>query len=108
MRRREGGPAPGTETARDPKAVEGIGRSSNRIGKPGCAIPIAGRIERMRRTTVTLRIGAFGKRTRRITRTCDVRRTKAAYAANRPNRGSAADAGRPTARTIAPGATAAA
>src|SRR2546425_1912973 len=86
-------------------AVEGSGRSANRIGNPGSAREADGTRERMRRAVVTNRTGRFGNRTRRITRTWDVIKTKNAYTMRRPNSGNAATAGRPTVTAIPTAAT---
>src|SRR2546428_12288161 len=58
-----------TARPRAANAVAGIGRPANRIGKAGLASPADGGKDRIRRAIVTSRTGAFGYRTRRVTRT---------------------------------------
>src|SRR5207247_2602814 len=89
------------------KAVEGSGRSANRIGNAGSAREADGMRERMRRAVVTNRTGRFGNRTRRITRTWDVIKTKNVYTIRRVKSGRAATAGRPVVTAMPTAATAA-
>ena len=63
--------------------------------------------ERMRRAVVTNRTGRFGNRTRRITRTWDVIKTKNVYTIRRAKSGRAATAGRPVVTAMPTAATAA-
>src|SRR2546427_607086 len=65
------------------------------MGNAGSASAAAGSIERMRSAAVTRRTGAFGKRTRKMTRTWEVINTKNAYTMRRPNSDRAALAGLP-------------
>src|SRR2546427_634195 len=88
-------------------AVEGSGRSANRIGNAGSAREADGMRERMRKAVVTNRTGRFGNRTRRITRTWDVIKTKNVYTIRRVNSGRAATAGRPVVTAMPTAATAA-
>src|SRR5947199_4199514 len=88
-------------------AVEGSGRSANRIGNAGSAREADGMRERMSRAVVTNRTGRFRNRTRRITRTWDVIKTKNVYTIRRAKSGRAATAGRPVVTAMPTAATAA-
>src|SRR5881396_11215 len=86
-------------------AVEGRGRSANRMGNAGSARAADGIRERIRSAPVTSRTRPFGNRTRRITRTWDVVRTKNAYTMSRAKSGRAATAGRPIVTAMPTAAT---
>src|SRR3989454_424200 len=88
-------------------AVEGSGRSANRIGNAGSAREADGTRERIRSAVVTNRTGRFGNRTRRITRTWDVIKTKNVYTIRRAKSGRASRAGRPIVTGMPTAATAA-
>src|SRR2546430_6477896 len=74
---REAGASRRIARPRDANAVEGMGTLVKRIGKSGRTMPRAGIREKPNSRTVRRRTGTFGYRTRRTTRTWDVRRTRA-------------------------------
>src|SRR5207247_10031941 len=91
-----------TASPRTANTLEGSGSSANRMGNAGSASAAAGTRERMRIAPVMSRTGLFGNRTRRMTRTWDIIKTKKAQTIRRLNSGQAEDAGRHVGAALAP------